>query len=178
MEQISIVLQVGLADVVLENLFFFGVLLEVLFERAIAHQLFFEFEDFLLLNRLVGEMVEDGLDARLGLAEFGPDDGQALEHVVLAEALPELALQVSQHANVLLIVRHGETEHAARLVRNGQARLLVSVEVSGHVEVHNVSDILHDRPLCIASVKHYQKVELPNVEEMQDRADLCLRHVC
>lgn len=53
----------SLTDVVVQDLLFLWVLLEIFFEGTIADELLLEFENFLLLHSPVGQMVEHALDS-------------------------------------------------------------------------------------------------------------------
>jgi len=52
LEQVFVVLGVGFDDVVHQDVFFLGVVLEVLFETLVRYKLLLELENFLLLHRL------------------------------------------------------------------------------------------------------------------------------
>ena len=64
-EQIPIIPHIRLSDVVSEDFLLLRVLLEILFEGTIAHELFLELEDFLLHDSLVREVIEYTLDSGL-----------------------------------------------------------------------------------------------------------------
>lgn len=58
MKEILIVPHVGFSDIVLKDFFFIRVLFEVFFEGSIADELLLEFENFLLLDSFVGQVVD------------------------------------------------------------------------------------------------------------------------
>ena len=62
-EQIPIIPHISLLDVVCEDFLFLWVLLEILFEGAIAHELFLEFKHLLLGHRFVSEIVDNIFDS-------------------------------------------------------------------------------------------------------------------
>ena len=176
-EEVSIVPRVRLLDVVSKDLFLLGIALEVFFEGAVADELLFEFKHFLCLHCLVRQVVEDRLDARLRLGDLGPNHGQALQHIVSVEILAELALNEPKHGDIIVIFGCRQTQNAAALFCDLDATLLVRVVVSGHIEVDHIRDFFDERTLGVASLEHHDNVELSNVEEVKNGADLCLWHV-
>ena len=87
-------------------------------------------------------------------------------------------MKQTQNSDVFLFIRHGQTQNAAAVLSYGYACFLVDVVVCRHVEIDNVFDVFDYRPFGITCVQHNEQVELPDVEEVEDGADLSLGHVC
>ena len=92
-------------DVVLEDLFFLGVALEVLFETLIANDLLFELKELLISHALVRESAEHLFDSALHFHDFVPDDWDALQDVISSKSLLHLLAIGSEHLVLLLFFR-------------------------------------------------------------------------
>ena len=78
----------------------------------------------------------------------------------------------------MILVGSDEVEYASVFFADGQARGFVAVVVTWHVKVDYVRDVLDHRSLRVACVQHHKNVKLSDAKVVQNRADLCLWHVC
>jgi hypothetical protein len=92
---------VVLGDIIDQDFLLLGVLCEVLSEALVRDELLLELIGLLELYRFVVESAGDVLYTGLDFEELLPEDGNALDHILLREGLLHLSLVQSKGLNLL-----------------------------------------------------------------------------
>lgn len=95
LEQILVLCPI-LLDIILEDHFLSRVVLEILLQGLVAHNLLLELSQLLLLDPLVWQGTKYFFDTTLHLGDLVPDDRDAFQHIWLRVSLHHLLVVVGE----------------------------------------------------------------------------------
>ena len=134
-----------LADVVLQDLLFLRIVLEVGFQGFVADNLLLELNQLLIKHSFLRKLLNNLIDTRLHSLNLMPNHGQESKHIGPAVELYHLFLNLLQILLLLLPLGRLETDDSAILTLNLLGCLTVLLVALRHVEVDDPAHLLYLR---------------------------------